>query len=130
MMSVIISYQGSESMKKYSSNAIYFGKIIYNTDDGYYYNSNHTYEKINKNTYRLIGKEYCCKTFKKKTEELITCSDLFPLSALLDGEIKMLTTPMLELYKLKYMILKEYGKLPKEVVIAPYEEGIKLDKIF
>lgn len=113
-------------MKKYDSNSIYFGNIIYNTDEGYYFAPNHVYEKINEDIYQVVGKSQKYQIFTTNTERLITCSDLFPLSAFLnEGEPKMLTVPMIELYKLKYMVLKSANKLPKDVVVAPCETVVK-----
>lgn len=112
-------------MKKYDSSLIYFGDTVYNTDEGYYYTSNHCYEKTGEDKYKLLDKNIKLQPFTSETKKAVTCANLFPLSILLkNDEKKMVTKPMIELYRLKYMMLKsEFNNIYEEDIVASNKQN-------
>lgn len=99
-------------MKHYNSDSIYFGNVIYNTrDDGYYFTSNESFEKVGEDLYLHFNAKTKLKEFVPNTTEKASVANLFPLSELIkNGEKKDLTKPMIELYRLKYTLLRSCFK--------------------
>lgn len=105
-------------MKKYDSNLIYFGNLVHTLEDGEWFSSNNVYEKIDEETYRLVINDKSFKTFKEDLNNNVVCSDLYPLSAIIGSESKMLTMPMIQLYKLKYKLLYKKDELQKDAILG------------
>ncbi len=105
-------------MKKYDSNLIYFGNLVHTLEDGEWFSSNNVYEKIDEETYRLVINDKSFKTFKEDLNNNVGCSDLYPLSAIIGSESKMLTMPMIKLYRLKYKLLCGTNNLQEDIVVS------------
>lgn len=95
-------------MKTYNSNSIYFGNLIYNTEDGYFFSRTECFEKDGENEYKYLGDDSKFKEFIPETPEAITVANLFPLSNILKD--KEVTKTMINLYKIKYVLSKEHIK--------------------
>lgn len=111
-------------MKEYNISSIYFGDIIYNTDDGYYYTSNWTFEKIEDNKFQSLKNKSTYDAFNSDSDMFIGAANLCPLSALVsDKEKKMMSKRMIKLYRLKYMVLRSKTDLLDDDIIVKSPNG-------
>lgn len=99
-------------MKKYyDSDLIYFGCLIYNTSEGYYFSKIEAFEKVGDHEYKTLSNSKLRKEFDRNSDAYLSVGYLFPLSKLLkDGERKEVSKSLIELYRLKYLLTRHFDK--------------------
>lgn len=97
--------------KTYDSDLIYFGSLIYNTIEGYYFSKVEAFEKVGDHEYKNLSDNKLRKEFDRNSDAYLSVGYLFPLSELLkDGERKEVSKSLIELYRLKYLLTRHFDK--------------------
>ena len=92
--------------KNYDINSIYFGSIVYFAEnDGYYHTNPVALQKTEEDFYTELGKGTLMKNYKEGTTDLLTVTNVVPLSSLTNNRNeKEISENKIKLYLLKYCL--------------------------